>query len=91
MRSFLYLLGGLALLAACQPVDTPTEGFGDAVRQNMAAQIINPEPRESALGRPEEFDGDRAAAAMQRYREGKVYKPVVPNASAFVSSPGVSQ
>lgn len=93
MRSVLFLAGGFALLTACQPVDAPSAGFGDSVRQNMAAQIINPEPRAGAMAPPEEYDGDRAGSAMQRYREGKVYKPTNSGATPFAttSSPGVTQ
>jgi len=73
-RPFLALSTALALVA-CAPVDEPSPGFGNAVRQNMAAQIINPDPHPNDLP-PPEFDGERTKDAFERYREGKVKRPV---------------
>lgn len=73
---------GLALLclglAGCvddmsKPL-SPT--FGDAVRQNMARQIVNPEPP-----MPSEqdvaVDGNKAVLGVDAYKAGKVKPPVV--------------
>jgi type IV pilus biogenesis protein CpaD/CtpE len=73
---------GLALLclglAGCvddmsKPL-SPT--FGDAVRQNMARQIVNPEP---AMPSEQEtaVDGSKAALGVDAYKAGKVKPPVV--------------
>lgn len=63
------LAAGLAT-AGCA-TDT---GLGNAVRQNMAAQVIDPDPQHS--GTPVEAgSGDRAALAMWRYRKGRVLDP----------------
>ena len=56
------------LLAACHSGTTPhiDEEFGNAVRQNVAVQTLNPD-----AGGPDEsdsLDGPRAAQAVQRMR-----------------------
>lgn len=60
-------------LAACenptQPKHTLHPGFGDAVRHNMAVQIINPDGHPDLT--PPAMDGARAADAVERYRAGK--------------------
>lgn len=49
-------------------------GLGNAVRQNIAAQVIDPDPQHR--GTPMEAgSGDRAALAMRRYRQGRVLEP----------------
>ncbi|AMK22812.1 MULTISPECIES: hypothetical protein [unclassified Sphingobium] len=61
----------LPLLAGCTAND-PT--FGGAVRSNYAMQVINPDPHyEGTL--VEGGDGQRSAAAVERYRTDKVKPP----------------
>ncbi|WP_242122813.1 hypothetical protein [Sphingobium sp. Sx8-8] len=61
----------LPLLAGCTPND-PT--FGGAVRHNYAMQVVNPDPHyEGTL--VEGGNGQTSAAAVERYRDGKVKKP----------------
>lgn len=63
--------------SACAVTDT---GLGNAVRQNMAAQVIDPDPQ--YRGTPVEAgSGARAALAMRRYREGRVIEPRVTGGS----------
>ncbi len=69
-------LGLLVSLAGCdtgarEPLGT---GFGNAIRHNMAAQIIAPEPR-LATEPPAALDGRRSAGAIQRYEKGEVIEP----------------
>ncbi len=64
----------LGLLAACAPTDRPGPGFGSAVRQNIAAQVVNPMPSPD-MNAPD-FSGARAAGAMDRYHASKVIPPV---------------
>lgn len=62
------VLGMLAV--GCTPTDAT---FGNAVRQTMAAQVVNPEPEyESHLPIT---DGAKGAAAVERYRTDKVKEP----------------
>ncbi|EQB07956.1 hypothetical protein [Novosphingobium lindaniclasticum] len=49
------------------------DNFGEANRQTMAAQIIDPDPRyDTAVP---DGNGAHAAAALERYRTDKVKKP----------------
>jgi type IV pilus biogenesis protein CpaD/CtpE len=57
-------------LAACTPVDT---GFGDSVKSNAAAQVIDPDPRyDTAMA---DVAGARVGPAIERYRTDKVKVP----------------
>jgi pilus assembly protein CpaC len=57
-------------LAACTPVDT---GFGDSVKSNAAAQVIDPDVRYDAPLAV--ASGARMAPAVERYRTDKVKVP----------------
>lgn len=70
------LLAGLALAACSTPADTPRPEFGQAVRNNIAAHIIDPEPPESMELPP--ADGVRRSLMIERYQTDKVEKPKVP-------------
>jgi type IV pilus biogenesis protein CpaD/CtpE len=63
-------------LVACenptQPKPTLSPAFGDAVRHNMAVQILNPDGYADLS--PPPMDGTRAAGAVERYRTGKTEK-----------------
>jgi hypothetical protein len=72
------LLVGVAL-AACdasvyQDSRTQFVGYGDAVRQNNAVMIIDPQPV-SAANVDLDFDGRKDAIAIERYRTGQVIPP----------------
>ena len=67
------------LLAACGPSvyrdsTTPIPGYGNAVKQNAAVMIIDPQPA-SAANVNIDFDGRRAGIAIERYRTGTVIPP----------------
>jgi type IV pilus biogenesis protein CpaD/CtpE len=69
----LALAFGSLLLASCNS-DEPSsaETFGEAVRHNMAAQIIDPDPADLTLP---PGDGERTALMSRRYQTDKVTKP----------------
>lgn len=79
----------IGLLTACTDhIGTPEittsvaeNHFGEAISQNTAAQIANPE---APASRPLEASGTRAAAAIQRYRTDTVEKPMLPNTQKSV-------
>lgn len=77
MRATAVIVLAMPLLGvvACAPIDP---GHGNAVRQNMAAQIIDPDPKypDAPLAAS---SGDRAALAMRRYRTGTVINPRPPS------------
>lgn len=61
-------------LAACgDPARPLSADFGAAVRANMAAQMVDPQPAPAA-GAPA-FSGRRAADAIVRYESGRVIAP----------------
>jgi len=62
--------------------------FGEANRQTMAAQIIDPAPTYPTL--VPETDADHAVAAVTRYRTDKVKPPVSPRVSTSASGSGGS-
>jgi type IV pilus biogenesis protein CpaD/CtpE len=66
----------LAMLAgACTtPQVTLSPDFGFALRQDLAAQIADPEPRYAGVLQPG-YDGHRASLAMTRYQQGLVIPP----------------
>ncbi|HEX7750948.1 MAG TPA: hypothetical protein VF440_00955 [Novosphingobium sp.] len=71
-------LGGALLLSACNadgehPAIGWPDRMGEATRQTLAAQIIDPDPvYDTAVGAS---SGEHAAQAVTRYRTDKVKKP----------------
>ena len=68
----------LAMLAGCASTGgmartAKADNWGEANRQTMAAQIINPAPDYGDA--PLTTTGDQVAAAITRYRTGQVKKP----------------
>ncbi|TNE57869.1 MAG: hypothetical protein EP340_07330 [Alphaproteobacteria bacterium] len=53
--------------------------FGEAHRNNMAAQIIDPTPAEDDVV----ADGNNAAEATERYHDDKVKQPSAPKSSSL--------
>ena len=73
----LLLLAGT--ISACGPYayrqsGTPIPGFGNAIRQNAAVQIVDPQPA-GAANTTIDMDGRRALLAIERYRTGAVIEP----------------
>ena len=72
-----FVLGASAMLSAC--ATDPKTGdfvqyeFGDAVKQTMMAQVVDPDPEYETL--VPESSGERSSAAIKRYREGNVTQP----------------
>jgi hypothetical protein len=60
------------LLAACASVDP---GLGEAVRYDMAAQTIDPDPVYPADALNPGYYGEKAQKATERYRKGQT-KPL---------------
>ena len=75
--------GGLALSLGCAacasvrqtaPMPFARDDFGEASRETLAAQIINPAPNYD--GRAGVISADHAVQATERYRTDKVKQPV---------------
>jgi type IV pilus biogenesis protein CpaD/CtpE len=75
-RILLVMLLGLPL-AACNswqtPEDQPSADAGQAVRQNITAQIANPKAPQGV--EPQALNGERAALAIDRYAKGQTIPP----------------
>lgn len=73
----LALLLPALLLGACSTTSrtglVEDTAMGEAMRQSMAAQVIDPEPEYASDIEPS--SGDHAAQAVERYRKGTVKKP----------------
>lgn len=74
---WLLLASASLLLAGCEHGAAgsggPVSTFGEANRQTMAAQVVDPDPQYEFLD--PETSGDRAAQAVDRYRKDKVKQP----------------
>lgn len=70
------LLAGLVLAACNTPANTPRPEFGQAVRNNMAAHIIEPQPPEDMALPPS--DGVRRSLMIERYQADEVETPPLP-------------
>jgi uncharacterized membrane protein YgcG len=62
-------IGVCLLTAGCAPVDP---GMGEAVKYDMLAQTVNPDPVYPANGALPGGSGDRGVKASERYRKGTV-------------------
>ena len=71
------MLAALPLLAACQTdqagLGGPASTFGEANRQTMMAQVVDPDPQYEYLD--PETSALHAAQAVERYRTDKVKRP----------------
>ncbi len=76
-RNYWTGLAIISLLAGCSDhiasTGAPASSFGEANRQTMMAQIVNPEPEYSSL--VPETSAQHAAQAIERYATDKVKKP----------------
>jgi hypothetical protein len=74
------LIGLGIILAGCSDIyydrrESILFGADDAVASNMATQTIDPWPSSSA-NRRAPANGERVAAAIKRYRTGRVFIPI---------------
>ena len=75
------LVAGLVLAACSTPANTPRPEFGHAVRNNMAAHIVDPNPPADMALPPS--DGVRRALMIQRYQADEVETPALPTTSTL--------
>ncbi len=75
MRGVLALAAALAASGCQAPPNfgEPEETFGAAVRHNIAAQTVDPDPQNKMA--PPTYDAVRAAKSIERYRTDKVKRP----------------
>jgi type IV pilus biogenesis protein CpaD/CtpE len=65
-----------------------SQDFGSAVRQDVVAQVADPEARYKGVPAPGS-DGARVGLAQERYRTGKVIAPSEAGASTVGASSGM--
>jgi hypothetical protein len=74
---FLLAAGCALLLGGCEhgfreSMNKDAAGFGEANRQTMMAQVVDPDPQ---YDKPLETSAEHAAQANDRYHKDKVKKP----------------
>lgn len=80
LRGSLLLLAASGVLAGCTPNDVH---FGGAVRHNIEAQTVEPDPQYAG---PAATSADKMAGAVERYRTDRVKQPVEVDTTSIVSS-----
>jgi hypothetical protein len=80
LRTVAAVVGLGTILAGCSDIyydrrETVLFGADDAVASNIAVQTIDPWPPGSA-NRRAPANGERVAAAIKRYRTGRVFTPI---------------
>jgi type IV pilus biogenesis protein CpaD/CtpE len=84
LLSALALGSGLSLSGCVQEKLSPD--FGVALRQDIAAQIADPDAHYTGTAAPGS-DGSRAALAQDRYQKGTVIQPASAKASTVGAAP----
>ena len=77
----LLLVFALGLAACTDPHEPLSADFGNSVRANIQAQLVNPEPNYSSAF--PETDGERVENAIRRYRTNHVFPPQPETARPF--------
>ena len=85
--AFAILALGLALSGCVQAPGNMQADFGASVRQNVAAQVADPDAHYKRLDQPAS-SGSRTALAQDRYNKGKVIQPATPSASSVAIKSG---
>lgn len=78
----IYTLSSLLILSGCAPADV---GLGEAVRWDIAQQVIDPDPIYGGEIM-EGGSGEHANAAVDRYNHDQVKQPVTIRTSSTTSS-----
>ena len=70
-----FALAGAVALSGCVQMHL-SEDFGSAVRQDVAAQIADPDAHYVGSPAPGAADGPRVALAQDHYEKNKVIQPI---------------
>ena len=79
-------IGAFFLLAGCGEAGLGPAQFGNSVRQNIAAQTVNPEGAEK--GAALTYSGERSALAQKRYTTDTAEKAKAPKTSTVTGGGG---
>ena len=82
---FALSVASLAMLCGCESSTRLSPDFGQAIRQDIAAQITDPDGVGSTAPAPK-GDGARVALAQDRYQKNKVIPPQVSTTSGVGAS-----
>jgi hypothetical protein len=82
----LSLIGALFLLTGCGEAGQGPSQFGNSVRQNIAAQIVNPGAAEENGSLT--YNGERSALAQKHYTLDTVEKAKAPKTSTVAGGGG---
>jgi len=82
-----FVIAAMLGLGACTQNPMQSEmrlspDFGDAVRENLAAQIADPDPHYAGTLAPGASDGARVDLAQTRYQKNQVIRPTATTASS---------
>jgi hypothetical protein len=85
IHALLMAAGLILALSACEyrQSGTVVPGYGNAVRQNNAVMIVDPEPA-GAANTTIDMDGRRALLAIERYRNATPIEPEAPDTTELV-------
>jgi hypothetical protein len=84
IAALIFLSAFAAGCASDRPVGLPPDNFGEAVRANAAAEVVNPTaPADKA---PLTFNGERAALQQQRYLADRVEPPAETTTSSIATA-----
>ena len=75
------------LLSGCATGAPLSQDFGVGLKQDLAAQIVEPE---GSRGPPPTADGVRVGLAQSRYQKGEVIQPVATIASKIGAAMGTA-
>jgi hypothetical protein len=65
------IIAGALLLAGCVTGPHMRPGFGDSLQADIAKQVIDPTAGQRVTAKAGTLDGQKAEAAMDRYRKDK--------------------
>jgi len=85
--SVIVVLAALGLSGCLSPQGRLDPNYGVSVRQNIAAQIADPDAR-YRRDTPPAASGERAQIAHKRYNSGQVIPPSAPSASTIGEKSG---
>jgi len=85
--SVIVVLAALGLSGCLSPQGRLDPNYGVAVRQNLAAQIADPDAQ-YRRDTPPAASGERAQIAHERYNSGQVIPPSAPSASTIGGAGG---
>lgn len=91
IKTAILAAGTATLLSGCASTHSFASGeidpadFGEANRQTYAAMIVNPDP---VYTEPLETSAEKAAAAIDRYRNDQVKQPVSEDTTSVSGSGG---